>query len=312
MPLNETDRAWVRETIQNTLNINGRGRLARFTKDWSGAGAAIAIVLFMALQWTAYVEFRTQTNDRLGRIEGQLAKQTAVTQASLPASEFRAALPDLGSALQTMQKEKISISPVTVDAIQKKMIATESSALGYWPAAAEFISYRSRNQAQNPSQLLNANLPNCTDSDPHPPIVTNASPDRGPDGMYHGSFNGPYYENCRFELDSPDADSKVNSMLMARAPFLSFKHCLIVYRGGAIDLILAFQNKPYAIEIPEQHLVLPATPYLGPALIFGQCIFDFRLTAAPPPKGQDFTQRLLASDGMTLGFDVQNPQATEN
>ena len=67
------------QAIQNAQRTRGLGRLTRFLKEWSGAGAAVAIILAISTQWTGYVEFRTRTNDfrsdakqRLERIEERL------------------------------------------------------------------------------------------------------------------------------------------------------------------------------------------------------------------------------------------------
>jgi len=69
MPLNETDKAWVRETIREAHKSHGISRLTAFLKNWSGVGASVAILIFALTQWSAYVEFRTKTGDRLDQID---------------------------------------------------------------------------------------------------------------------------------------------------------------------------------------------------------------------------------------------------
>ncbi len=88
MPLNETDKTWIRQEIQNALKRQGRGKVIGFIKDWSGIGGCVAILIFILLQWTAYVEFRTQTNDRLGVIEKGLTTLQLQSQISLPQAAF--------------------------------------------------------------------------------------------------------------------------------------------------------------------------------------------------------------------------------
>ena len=86
MALNSTDKAWITLEIQTALKRKGWGKLTGFIKDWSGAGAAAGILIFMLSQWGNYVEFRTQTNLRLTSIEGKLEtinKQLASNTASL-------------------------------------------------------------------------------------------------------------------------------------------------------------------------------------------------------------------------------------
>lgn len=69
MPLNDTDKGWIRNEIQITHKRQGLGKLSGFFKDWSGFGAAIAILIFIFTQWGNYVEFRTRTSDRLDGLE---------------------------------------------------------------------------------------------------------------------------------------------------------------------------------------------------------------------------------------------------
>lgn len=150
VPLNEQDKAWIRETIQTAHKARGWSKLARFIKDWSGTGAAVAIVLFTATQWTAYVEFRTTTNNELGelakrldKIDGNLAKSNISAQASLSPTAFSAGLPDLKSSLSKIREQKLSVSSDLLGDIQQRMVGTDTYAVGYWPAAAEIITERS-------------------------------------------------------------------------------------------------------------------------------------------------------------------------
>jgi len=92
MPLNETDKAWVRENVKAAHERNGWGKLTGAIKDWSGAGAAIAILILGVTQWTAYIEFRTQTNDRLSIIEKKVTTSELQSQISLPQAAFDKAL----------------------------------------------------------------------------------------------------------------------------------------------------------------------------------------------------------------------------
>ena len=184
-----------------------------------------------------YIEFRTTTkdkldtiSDRLDKIDGRLAKQTAVSQSSPPLAEFRATLPDLSDALATVSQQKIAIPSSVVSDLRQKVAATDAQAPGYWAAAGELVSYRSQ---ATQDALLRANLPNCTDHEPVPMQV---------DATKTGVHNA-YYENCRFALDSASDDAKVNDILIEEAFALDFRHCLIVYRGGDIDLLIEVTNE---------------------------------------------------------------------
>jgi hypothetical protein len=77
MALNNTDKAWITLEIQTALKRKGWGRLTGFMKDWSGTGAAVAILILAFAKWEGYVEFRTKTNDRLETIEKTLSQISA-------------------------------------------------------------------------------------------------------------------------------------------------------------------------------------------------------------------------------------------
>ena len=47
MPLNETDKAWIRETIRDAHKRSRFGKFASFIKEWGGVGAAMAFLLFV-------------------------------------------------------------------------------------------------------------------------------------------------------------------------------------------------------------------------------------------------------------------------
>ena len=66
MPLNETDKACIREHVRGAHERHGWGKFTGAIKDRGGAGAAITILILALTRWTTYIEFRTQTNDRLG------------------------------------------------------------------------------------------------------------------------------------------------------------------------------------------------------------------------------------------------------
>ena len=64
--LNDQDRAWIRQEINAAI----RGRpLWHKILDFVPMTGFIAICIFIITQWTAYVEFRTKTIDRLDAIE---------------------------------------------------------------------------------------------------------------------------------------------------------------------------------------------------------------------------------------------------
>jgi len=283
MPLNETDKAWIRQEIRIAHERRGWGRLTGFVKDWGGTGAAIAILLFALTKWEAYVEFRTNTNNRLSSIEktlvdiqGSLAKQNLVNHAALPLADFKATLPDLGSSIAVARKQKIKISSQVVNDLSKQLNATETGASEFWPTAAEFISYRSALTHEDLFKLADS-LPRCVDTEPHP--ATTAAAINKP-GLQSFPVNPAHYDNCRIQLDSLEEDVLLSHWAQTVPSVISlvFNHCLVIYKGGVVQLRF---NSP---------------------IVFQNCLWELVVSETPPISGQEVTEKLLGSnpDSFTL------------
>lgn len=174
-------------------------------------------------------------------IQGEIARQTVTADAALPASEFKATLPELGPAIATTRKQKLKVSPKIIRDLQRQLTATDADATpSFWSAASEFISYRSFNSASwNPPP----SLPTCTDSSPAPSTVSILSPTKM-------TINPGVYENCTFTIDSPKDDARLNEIIQHRLAVIIFRHCVIVYRGGSINLVINLDkhNVPWSGE----------------------------------------------------------------
>jgi hypothetical protein len=132
MALNNTDKAWITLEIQTALKRKGWGKLTGFIKDWSGTGAAIGILIFMATQWGGYIEFRTGANLRLGNIEGRLGnieQRLASITASLALTKPQAKneLPQLMRQNLTHQKDS-GLGLKTVAALATEAVAKDITA----------------------------------------------------------------------------------------------------------------------------------------------------------------------------------------
>jgi hypothetical protein len=254
-------------------------------------------------------------NGQLGRLDSldsigqKLTKLELNSQASLPQSAFDKALPEIKSTVATARKDRISVPPAVIEGLRDKLLASNSNAPDFWPTIAEFISYRSLIQSPPPRRPLGqayyaAIVPTCTDSFPAPMKVTAVlSP-------HEIAQSRGIYENCLFVLDSPDQDQRINTILNTRTPYLTFKNCLIEYRGGEINLILAWDKMPFTITLvpptpedktpPEVH----QTTLSGPAIEFENCMFDFSLQGPPPEKGQQISTTLLAQNMSSVMLPV--------
>ncbi len=221
MPLNETDKAWVREEIRTAHERQGQGKLPSFIKDWSGTAAAVTILIVVFTQWSAYVEFKTATNIRLDRIEKALIPVSIQAQVGLPDSDFAAALPSLGSTLQSAKKAGVKVPPQVVNDLSKKLGAADSNVSGYWPTAAVLISYRS-SLLVGSTQNWNKQFPPCMEPmlDPTLQVV---GPDDKPTGpkivVSHMTA-----QDCSIELDGRTIVE------------WDCTRCLVRYSGGPLTM----------------------------------------------------------------------------
>jgi hypothetical protein len=223
----------------------------------------------------------------------------------LPAQELGERLPAVKNLLAVARDQDVQIEPKITENLREKLLKIDAKAPDYWPASAQFISYRSQNTVPDTQSLLQPNLPNCTDHDPEGPRIESTNGNQI-------TFSSAYYDNCRLTLDSAKDDAKINSLLLNLTPKIVFRHCLIVYKGGEIGLIIAFNNRPvkiYLPEHPEVDAVPSTTPVTGNTLYFNNCLFKLDLNHQPPSGGQKFTQNLLATNGPDFSFTISKSQA---
>jgi hypothetical protein len=294
MALTKADRDSIKNDLREEIHGTGWRKLGILIRTWSLPSVAVAFILFLWSQWGTYVEFRTHTGDRLDGVEKSLARLELRNQASLSQSTFEKALADLKTVITTARKKDVRVSPLIVEDLQAKLVAANHSAPDYWPTAAEFITYRSHlGTGSAPSQLAN-----CTDSLPTISKVLESTPSTL-------EVTPGVYENCRVTLDSAEDDKRINEILSERSPTLTFRHCVVVYRGGSVNLILSWSNRP--IKITEGAHPAARPPTFGTVstpntIKFEDCLFDFSIQATPPPEGQRATETLLAQNGNTVIF----------
>jgi hypothetical protein len=295
MPLNDMDRAWIHQEIQTAFSKRG---IVGFLKDWGPLIGLGAIMLGLLGQWTNYVEFRTNTKDRLGQIETKLTQLGLQTKVAVPQKEFEANLPDLRKAIVTAREEKVSVSPGVIKDLQNKLVITPDTAPTYWQTAADLVSYGSVITASwlpRATKTTSANsatwsgfptLPICIDSQPK--ITEKNLVDMLPHGDVTGKFGE--YQTCRFEIDSPQEQQRLDGYLH-NVPEIVFYRCLIVYRGG--DITLPFDTSDvFTTTITNTGPSFTVTAQ-GPAIHFYECVFDFTVRETPPGKGQELIKFAL-------------------
>jgi hypothetical protein len=220
----------------------------------------------------------------------------------LPPSALQERLPSVQHLLLAAQSQQVRIDPTILTSVSERLAGIHSGTLEFWQVAAMMINYKSFNASSEATiSLRSAKLPDCTEHDPTPMTLLGQSPDRRT-----LTLNPARYENCRLVLDSLQVQDKINSLLLTLAPVIRFEHCLVVYRGAPVKLIVGFKN--YNVAISTENVVLATGPVSeNNTLFFQDCLFDFEFAHTPPDKGQEITERLLADNNAILTLPIARP-----
>jgi hypothetical protein len=262
MALNEQDRAWIRETIRESIqnadsHRSGLQRFFRGLREWGGVGAAVAVLLFAATQWGGYIEFKTKTSDRLDGIEGRLGKvETGIGEIraaqtpdkvlheinGLDQKAFAKSLPILRVVSEQSATEAKPSQPL-LGGIADKLSKTSPSTPEYWPTVLQFLQFAS-------AGLAPANVP----PPGTPPILKTSS--------------GGIYANNRFE------------------------GVTVVLNGGTIE----------GNVFDHCRVIFTDTPVKMTHITFINSAFEFPVSSAPSLYIQEASKLLLASDLKTASI----------
>jgi hypothetical protein len=307
----ETQSTNIRERLSKI-----EGRLDAPSKSPNAILIAVLSIVGIAVIWY-WGWVGTQIVDHgksLISIQARLVALGLQSQASLPQSEFEKALPEIRSVVADARKDRISVPPTVIEGLRSKLLASNSQAPDFWPTVSEFVSYRSslsyyagagQISPVPPMKMYYSSarlLPNCTDSLPKPMRVTDVlSPNEAVNSR-------GLYENCRFVLDSPTQDQTLNGILRRSTPVITFKNCIVEYRGGEINLILAWDKEPFTWTLvgtgPKDPSKILHVTVSGPAIQFENCLFIFLFQNPPPPNGQRFSTTLLAENTNSVALPV--------
>jgi hypothetical protein len=221
-------------------------------------------LLLIHVNGTASSLAQTQT-----QIETGLIKQNILNYAALSTDDFKATLPDLSATMAKAKRQQVKVSPKVVDDLRQKLLTADTNAPGFWPAASEFISFRS----QMIAGWRDINLPLCTFA--------------AHSGQIKSWFGPVEYSDCKIILDSPVATAELSKALSFSDTV--FRRCVVFYNGGTI-IVLPVKLTP---EIPAQ---------LNGTLSFEDCLFVFSFPTTPQPEGQRLARALLASSGNSIVF----------
>jgi hypothetical protein len=258
---------------------------------WVAIGAIFA--------WLAYISWALYgINGNLSNLEGlngRVAKIELNGEAALPQEEFQETLPTLKTSFKIATEQKIKLPIATVDAIRSKLQIAGPSSPDYWATISAFINYRSAVlTTSNFADLARKDLRNCLDSLPTPGKVLSVDKSKG---QFTTSMS--HYDNCRLTLDSPH-DNAVLNEIIKKFTMIVFMHCLIVYDGGPINVILAVKDYPAVLhDMQDPTLRINIPPVTGKTLYFDDCLIDIRLTGQPKQPGPQLTQTLLAQNDLS-------------
>jgi hypothetical protein len=165
MPLNETDKAWIRETINASHKRKGLGRFAGFLKDWGGVLGIGALTVFVFSQWSAYIEFRTKTNSDLDLINKSLARidpNFAAYELTQIDHVDQKTIQQAQQIIKTAKADGRPISPQIIAEMGKKFISASGKNPDAWNVALDLADYRSslnENPTSEPARALQVNHP---------------------------------------------------------------------------------------------------------------------------------------------------------
>lgn len=188
--------------------------------------------------------------------------------AQMPASELQKNLSQIKNVVEVARRDEVPVKSETIQAIEEKLRNLPTRTEQFWQVSADLISYRSLVYGLDYSSTWPTPMAKCADSEPHPSTLAGAI---GP-GEQTVKVNPAYYENCRVQLDSAEENEKISSFAK-RYVGLTFKHCLVTYRGGSVNIRLG----------------------LG-VLTFEKCLLDLSIYGTPPVSGQKVTELLLAKN----------------
>jgi hypothetical protein len=312
MAINHKGTSLILAIILCVVGIVGKYWLDHKAEWWNAdVDARVARVLEKdggvqrTLQQVSETVNRTQTSlDDLKPFIHDVVTRQFENASKLPATTLQQRLPAVQHLLTVAKDQGFTADRKVLDVLAHKLSTSNRNAPAFWPTATELISYRSISTAP----FLPQNLPDCTDHDPQPPVVTDAKSTLVPPSLTV-TFSIMTYKNCRITLDSKKDTDKINWLIThaATSYLLNFSHCLVVYRGGQIDLIMAVFNQPLQIRVgnPNGQPLTMKGKYSGRTVRFEECSYDFSFSSEPPTQGQTLTQSILAQNGPELAFHLK-------
>jgi hypothetical protein len=266
MPLNEVDKAWVKQEIAAAQKRAGWGYVAAFLKDWGGVLGLGGFAVLALSQWLNYVDFKATTSARLDWMEKALQKFDSRLDASQleqlsPTSDN--AVNKVSQILKSAQSEQRVIDPQEILDSGSKFVKYSSQNPAAWSAALQFVNYKSYiNSFALP--LANPNFPSEA-TEYHWPDTPAGM--KRPAMAVAGSL--PEVEAARFDYIGQDGNhGKANG------------DAYIFLTGGGM-VIDGMQMR--SVVFRDVHIVYGGGPVIMKDVRFINCIFE--MEAKPNPEG---------------------------
>ncbi len=310
MPLTKTEWKTIEDKLEAAIKQSqprGWKKALHVTREWGVLGVNISVILaLLALSASQFYQantrlakeaaFEATTDQSLKGIQGDIvgiktdvAKLNLALSASKPIAQFKASLPELHSSLTVAQKQNVKVSPTLIADLQSKLATVGPDAPNYWPAAADFVSYRSFNNA---TWSPPANLPNCRDTQPSTTTLQNNFQMNGKPQKLETKMMG--YHDCQFAFDSMLDGNWLNTLIDRKAAVF-FKTCVILYSGGSIiaRLDLAHQTRVVDSVADGTHSM---TVSISDSFQFEDCVFELSVQPSPTQQAKALTALLFTQN----------------
>jgi hypothetical protein len=250
------------------------------------------------------------TKSRLDTLEPfiqDVIKHQFESASKLPTATLQERLPAVQHLLEVAKEQQVKVDPVAFGRLSAKLQAIKVTTGGFWPAVGGLISYRSFLVGQDVAGLSQSALPVCTDRNPGGMEVDSVKVNPIAGDKEHNNatitIENAKYADCTLTLDSPEQADKINWILKHRMNKITFTHCVIIYRGGPINITMELNNEPRILHYQPK----PGAPEItskvnvsGPTLTFMNCLFEFALPTIPTDSGQSFAKSMLPQNGSSI------------
>jgi hypothetical protein len=210
-------------------------------------GGVIALGLRVVSDIRDEATFRANTgtsfkgiDDHLKKLDDSLStintKLDLRDQSGMTIKEFNHELPAVAASVKSATTLGLSTPEDVQNSLGQQLQKADPTAPGYWPAVAQFVTYRSQQEipVSLRAVLLSPSLPRCHGQARVAPLDQNKH-----------QTTSMLWSQCVVYFDDPFFGDSPRGKAWAEKGQLGdfvFKKCLVVYRGGHVDDFVAFSQ----------------------------------------------------------------------